>query len=222
VTEVLISVPQLAVAGAFPIFVRAARDDHGRLAYGIGRMFHAMAAAGAGLAIAMALGASFIIEVVAGPEFAPAAGVMRIQAVTLFVVFLAVTFNYALLSLRAHRQMLWITGSALVLNAIGAGVLGAAHGAQGAALATMTADVLALVASAWVLARLGLPIGQWLRVLPRVALAAIPALAVWFVPVPDLAKAVLAFGVYSVILLLVRGVPEELWIEVRRLRGSVA
>ena len=74
VTEVLISVPQLAVAGAFPIFVRAARDDRERLAYGVGRMFHAMAVAGIGLGIVLALGASFIIEVVAGAEFAPGGG----------------------------------------------------------------------------------------------------------------------------------------------------
>ena len=73
VTEVLISVPQLAVAGAFPIFVRAARDDRDRLAYGVGRMFHSMAVAGVGMASRSCLGATFIIAVVAGADFAPAA-----------------------------------------------------------------------------------------------------------------------------------------------------
>ena len=148
------------MASAFPIFVRAARDDRERLAYGIGRMFHAMVVVGVGLALALALGARFVIEVVAGPDFGPAADVMRIQAVTLFVVFLAVTFNYALLSLRAHRKMLLITGGALAINAVGAAVLGAADGAHGAALATMVADMLGLVATGWALSRLGLPVGR--------------------------------------------------------------
>ena len=69
-----------------------------------------------------------MIEVIAGPDFAPAAGVMRIQAVTLLVVFLVVTFNYALLSLREHRTMLLITGGALAINAAGAALLGASQG----------------------------------------------------------------------------------------------
>ncbi|MGH3993338.1 MAG: oligosaccharide flippase family protein, partial [Pseudonocardiaceae bacterium] len=121
VTEVLIAIPQLAVASAFPILVRAARDDTDRLAYGVGRMFHAMIVLGVGLALALVLGASFVIDVIAGPQFGPSAGVMRIQAVTLLVVFLVVTFNFALLSLREHATMLAITGGALVINAVGAG-----------------------------------------------------------------------------------------------------
>lgn len=220
VTEVLISIPQLAVASAFPIFVRAARDDAERLTYGVGRMFHAMTVLGAGLARARARGATFVIDVIAGPDFAPAAAVLRIQAVTLFVVFLVVTFNYALLSLRQHRTMLTIMGIALVLNAAGAWVLGASHGARGAALATMVVDVMVVVATGWALWRLDFPLGSWLRTVPRVVLAVAPAAALWFAPVPDLVKAVLGAVVYVGLLLLVRAVPEELAVELRRLRGQ--
>ena len=39
VTEVLMSSLQLLVTSAFPIFVRAARDDSERLAYGVRRMW---------------------------------------------------------------------------------------------------------------------------------------------------------------------------------------
>jgi O-antigen/teichoic acid export membrane protein len=220
VTEVLIAIPQLALATAFPIFARAARDDADRLAYGVGRMYHAMAVLGAAIALALFLGAPFIIEVVAGPDFAPAAGVMRIQAVTLLVVFLVITLNYALLSLREHRMMLTITGGALLLNGVGAGLLGASHGARGAALATMIADVLGLLATSWALQRLGMPVTRWVRVLPRVALALIPAAALWFAPIPDVAKAVLGLLVYGLLLLVLRAVPDELVVEARRLRRS--
>jgi O-antigen/teichoic acid export membrane protein len=221
VTEILITVPQLAVAGAFPIFVRAARNDPGRLSYGVGRVFHAMAVLGLGVALALGLGASFVIDVVAGEDFAPAAAVMRIQAGTLLVVFFVVTFNYTLLSLRAHKAMVLITCGALVVNGVGAGVLGAAHGAKGAAVATLVADLLGVLASGWVLVRLGLPVVRWLRVLPRVGLAAVPAAAAWFVPAPDVVKAAMGVVVYGAMLVLLRAIPEELWVEARRLRGSV-
>ena len=143
VTEVLIAIPQLAVASAFPIFVasRARRLGAARLR-GRADVPRDGRARRRRSRSCSSLGAPFVIEVIAGPDFAPAAGVMRIQAVTLFVVFLVVTFNYALLSLREHRTMLIIMGAALAMNAVGAGVLGAAHGARGAALATMVVDVL--------------------------------------------------------------------------------
>jgi O-antigen/teichoic acid export membrane protein len=221
VTEVLISIPQLAAASAFPIFVRAAHNDPERLAYGVGRMLHAMIVLGVGLALVLALGAPFVIDVVAGPDFAPAAGVMRIQVVTLLVVFLVVTLNYALLSLRRHRTMLVIAGGALVVNAVGAGLLGAAHGARGAALATMVADVIGLGATGWALWRIGLPVGRWLTVIPRVALAAAPAAAAWFAPVPDVAKAAIGGGVYGAMVLILRAIPEELWVELRQARQSI-
>lgn len=222
ITEVLITIPQLAAASAFPIFVRAARDDHVRLAYGVGRMFHAMTVLGVALALALVLGAPFVIDVIAGPDFAPAAGVLRIQAVTLLAVFLVVTFNYALLSLRRQRTMLLITGGALAVNAIGAGVLGAAHGARGAALATMVADVIAAIASGVALSRAGLPVARWLRVVPRVALAALPAGALWFAPLGDVPKAALGVAVYAVGLIILRAIPEELFVEARRLLRSTA
>jgi O-antigen/teichoic acid export membrane protein len=221
VTEVLIAIPQLAVASAFPIFARAARDDSGRLSYGVGRMFHAMAVLGGALAVALFLGAPFVIDVIAGLDFAPAAGVMRIQAVTLFVVFLVVTMNYALLSLRQHRTMLIVTGTALLINAVAAGVLGASHGARGAALATMVADVISFVATCWALHRLGLPITRWLAVIPRVALALAPALLLWFAPIPDVAKAVVGVVVYGGMLIVLRAIPEELIVEARQLQRSI-
>jgi O-antigen/teichoic acid export membrane protein len=220
VTEVLILVPQLAAASAFPIFVRAARDDQERLSYGVGRMFESMVVLGLGVALALVLGASFVIDVIAGPDFGPAAGVMRIQAVTLFVVFLVVTLNYALLSMRRHRAMLLVTSAALVINAAGVLVLGSSHGARGAALATMVADVVGLIATGWVLSRLGLPVARWLRGIPRIALAVVPAVALWFAPLPDVAKAVIGLTVYSMMLVILRAVPEELLVELRRLRGS--
>jgi O-antigen/teichoic acid export membrane protein len=222
VTEVLIVVPQLIVTAALPILARAARDDRERLAYATRRTFEATFALGAWIALMLTLAGSFVIEVVAGPKFAPAAGVLRVQAFTLLMVFAYTTWGAALVALRRHGALIASTAIALVVNAAGVAVLGAAHGARGAALATVIADGVALVANGWFLSRTGTPVRPSLGVIPRVALAAAPASLLWFAPVPDLAKAALATVVYGVMLLVLRAVPEELLVELRRLRRTPA
>jgi O-antigen/teichoic acid export membrane protein len=177
---------------------------------------------GGWIALVLPLAASFVIDVVAGPKFAPAAGVLRIQAFTLLLVFAYTTWTYALLGLRRHGAMLAATTLALAVNVAGVAILGSAHGARGAAFATVIADVVALIASGVLLSRAGTPVRPSLAILPRVALAAAPAGALWFLPVADVAKAALATIVYGVMLLILRAIPEELLVEFRRLRRSPA
>jgi O-antigen/teichoic acid export membrane protein len=219
VTEVLIAVPQLVVASALPIVSRAARDNRERLAYATGRIFEVMLALGAWVALMLTLGASFVIHVVAGPKFAPSTGVLRIQAFTLLLVFAYTSWSYALVGLRRHRDLVVATVAALVVNAVGVLILGSSHGARGAALATAIADLVALIAYGCLLARAGTPVLRSLVAIPRVALAAAPAALIWFVPVSSFAKAVIATVVYGAMLLLVRAVPEELLVELKRLRS---
>ena len=80
VMAALFSIPALLVTAAFPIFSRAARDDHARLAYAIERVFEVSVIAGAWMSLAIALGAHFAIEVLGGAGFAPAAGCWRSRA----------------------------------------------------------------------------------------------------------------------------------------------
>ena len=117
--------------------------------------------------------------------------------------------------------MLIITVVALAINAACAASIRSADGARGAAVGTLVADMIGLVATGYAVSRLGLPVGRWLAVVPRVALAVAPAIAMWFVPVPDLAKAALAAVIYGAMVLIVRVIPPELMVELRRLRQSV-
>ena len=63
-------VPNMMVGAAFPIFARAARDDHDRLGYGVDRVFQASLVLGGLVVVALALGAPFAIDVVAGTSSA--------------------------------------------------------------------------------------------------------------------------------------------------------
>ena len=52
---------------------------------------------GCALALALALGASFAIDVIAGSGFGPAKEVLRLQAISFVGSFPAMVFGYALL-----------------------------------------------------------------------------------------------------------------------------
>jgi O-antigen/teichoic acid export membrane protein len=158
---------------------------------------------------------------VAGPKFGPAAGVLRIQAFTLLLVFGYTSWGFALLGLRRHREILLSTTVALAVNAAGVAILGSSHGARGAALATVIADVVAFLAYGWQLSRAGVPVRSALSSVPRVAVAAAPAAALWFTPFPDVAKAVLATLIYGAMVLLVRAIPDELLVEARKIGRSL-
>jgi O-antigen/teichoic acid export membrane protein len=211
VTEVLLAVPNLLVGAAFPIFARAARDDHDRLAYGVDRVFQASVVLGGLLVVALGLGATFAIDVVAGEDFAPSAGVLRIQAVALMCTFAATTVFYALLSLRMHRAILLIACTALVVNVVLSAVLGSAHGADGAAYATLASEVIGLLVGLAVLRRSHPSVAPSLAIVGRVAVAVGAGLLPALVPgLPSVVDAALGSIIYMAVIWAVGGVPREL------------
>jgi O-antigen/teichoic acid export membrane protein len=217
ITEVLLAVPNLVVGTAFPIFARAARDDHSRLAYGLGRVFQASVSLGVFALVGLVLGAPFVIDVVAGAGFGPSVDVLRVQAVALTLSFVATPLAYAMLSLRMHGAILVLSATALAVNVTAVAILGSAEGAMGAAVGTVIAEVAGL-AVAWVLIRRRSPtvapgIGALLRVAP--ALGA--GLAIGLVPgLPALAAALLGVGVVAGVAYLSGAVPPELIAAFRR------
>jgi O-antigen/teichoic acid export membrane protein len=217
ITEVLLLVPNLMVGAAFPIFARAARDDHDRLGYGVDRVFQASLVAGGLLVLALMLGAPFAIDVVAGADFAPSADVLRIQALALLFSFAAATLFYAMLSLRMHRAILTIVCAALAVNVALSAVLGSAHGATGAAYATLASEVVGLAIGFAVLRASHPSVVPSLGVIPRVALAGAAAVLVALVPgLPAVVDALIGSVVYTAVLWALGAVPRELLDAIRR------
>ena len=219
VVEVLVAVPQLLVTAAFPIFARAARDDRARLGYGVQRVFEACTLLGGWVALVLFLGAPLIIDVIAGPEFEPSVEVLRIQALTVFALFAATCWSYALLSLREHRAILVITITTLLLNCALVVVLASSHGASGAAVGTLVADLIALALLGARLARVHPDMKPGMRV-PLSVLAACGAAGLLrLLELPQVPLLVAATVVYAGVLLALRAVPEEIFVELRRLRS---
>jgi O-antigen/teichoic acid export membrane protein len=220
VVDVLVVVPQMMVGGALPIFARAARDDRERLGYAVQRTFEVCVLVGGLAAVVLLVGAPFVIDVVAGPKFAPAADVLRVQAVTLAAAFAGASWGYALLTLHLYRALLKIAASALAINVGLVLALAPAHGSVGAAFGTLVADLYVAVATGVVLARaepsMRPSLGQPLRVL----LAMLPACALAFVTgVPSALMGAAAAVLFIALAMLFRAVPGELFAEGKRLLG---
>jgi O-antigen/teichoic acid export membrane protein len=217
VIEVMIIVPSLLVGSAFPIFAHAAHNDRERLGYALGRTFDACLILGIGVALAIAIGAPFIISVVAGPDFEPSADVLRIQGAALAVSFGAAVFGYGLLSLRRHRAILAVSLTGLLASAVLTLVLTETDGARGAAAATAAAEVVLAVGLALALGRTGdVRVQVAWRTIPRVLLAAALAVLVILTALPAVVEAVVAVAVYGVGLVVLRALPAELVEEARR------
>jgi O-antigen/teichoic acid export membrane protein len=210
ITEVLLLVPGLVVGAAFPIFARAARDDHERLAYGLDRVFQACAVLGGCLLVPLLLGAEFVIEVVAGDEFAASAPVLRIQSLALMLAFLNSVVFYTLLSIRRYRELLLLAGGALAISIALAAVLGSTSGAEGAAIATVVAELCALLAGLIAVRRAAPSLVPSLAGLPRVGLAVALALPPLLIPgLSSVVAALLGTGIYLAVVRAVGAVPQE-------------
>ena len=211
VVEVLIGVPALVMAAAFPILTRAQRDDEERFANAARRMFELAVLIGVWLALCLALGAGFIVEVLAGNGGQPAVPVLRIQGLAVMFTFVAVACAFPLLSLTLQRDLLVANGLGLVAALVLSLLLIPPMGAEGAAVATVGAEaMLALVtASALMRARPGirLPLG----VIPVAAVAAAGGVVVaQLVGQHSFVEAVAGGCTYLVVISLLGRFPPEL------------
>jgi O-antigen/teichoic acid export membrane protein len=222
VIEVLLAVPGLMVTAAFPIFSRAGRDDHGRLAYGVQRMYETGLLLGGWVAAVLIVGAPFVIDVIAGAEFAPAADVLRIQALALLATFAGAVFLYAMLPLQRTRELLLLTLGALVVNVVLVSVLASASGVEAAAAGTVVAEWTLMVGGAIYLGRVMPELRIASPVVLRVAVAFAACVALALIPgVPAALLAVGAGLLFPLLALVLGAVPDELIVEVRTLAGGL-
>lgn len=209
--EALIAVPALLVGTAFPILARAARDDHSRLAYALGRILDVSLVLGVGVAVALVVGAPVVIDVVAGAEFAPAADVLRIHGVGLVASFLAAGWGYAALGLHLHRGVLYANLGALVACVVLVPTFTATWGATGAAVATATAEVTLAVGNALIVHRAGVALTAELRAVPKVLLSAAAAVGVGVLSgLPALPGTLVAGVIYLGLVIALRALPREI------------
>ncbi len=216
IVEVIAGIPWIAVAAVFPILVHAAGSDQERMRYALQRTFEAAALAGVGIALGIALGAQFAIDVVAGPGFEDSVPVLRLQGIALVTSFLVATWSFGLLSLQRYRELLIANALAAVVAAGATFGLEPSLGAEGAAIATVLGEAVLCVAYVIALTRADRRLRPRLAFLWKVALAAAIGALAGLLPVHSLIAALLGGAVYVGVLFALRAVPMELVHALRR------
>jgi O-antigen/teichoic acid export membrane protein len=210
ILEVFVAIPALLVGAVFPVLARAARDDLERLRYGVSRVFEISVLVGVWFALAIVLGAEFMIEFVAGEQSRPSVAVLQIQGPAIVATFVAMACGFPLLALRRHRALLLSNLLALVTGAILIALLVPPFEARGAAVATVGAEVALALSQAIFLIRARSDIRLPLGFIPPVLLATGLAALVILVPgLHGLARVAIATAVYFGVLALLGRIPPE-------------
>jgi O-antigen/teichoic acid export membrane protein len=219
VTQVALAIPAIALTAIFPLMTRARDGSGGPLDETMGKVLDVALIFGIWMSLSMAMGAGFIIDVIAGGHRGHGAvSVLRIQALVLTASFVSASSMFGLLALRRYREMLIASCSALVLNVALGLVLIPALGARGGAIADVATEVAMAVGLTVALTQALPRHGITGAIVPAVLLAAGVAASVWLVPVGAIASVLLATVLYFGVLLSVGAIPSEVTSAVRRWR----
>jgi O-antigen/teichoic acid export membrane protein len=224
IVETVGAIPWLVVSAGFPILARAARDDTERLRYALQQLFDVSVLLGGAVVVAGVSGAPFAIAVVAGPDFHASVGVLQILVCSQLLTFAIATWSSALLSLGAYRKILAANLGALATTAILSVALIGPLGPEGAAIATVGAEVALALGYLVALGRADRTLlprpGVIVRLLPGAALAAAFGL---LAPLPSVVESVLCSAIYAGAAYALGAVPPELVAALlRRAPGAAA
>ncbi|HEY4915588.1 MAG TPA: oligosaccharide flippase family protein [Solirubrobacteraceae bacterium] len=216
-------VPGLLVGGALPLLARAERDDRERLTYALARIFEVSLILGVGAAVGLLAGAQFVISVIAGPKYAGATDVLRIQGLAMIASFPLAGWGFALITLRRYGGLLAANAAALVVSCGLTLTLAATDGARGAAVATVCGEATLALGSLIALVRGHPERRPQLGVLVKVAIAAAPAAALALaVDLPSLVRALLALVLYALLIAATGAVPREITELIPRFGGGAS
>jgi len=211
ILSVVNAVPLVVIGSAFPILLRAARDDRTRLRYALQRLFEGNLLFGGFLSMLVVVGAPAITRLLGGSGYPGSATVLTILGCGIGATFLAAVFAFGLLSLRMYRALVIINAGMVVLAAGLCVALIPAYGAQGAAFVTLTLEVVLALAYAVTLFRRHPEMRPRPDRAARILCALAPAFALGLlVPLPAALAALAAALMLTLAAALLRAVPPEL------------
>ena len=210
ILELANGVPFLLAAAAFPIVARAAATDAARLRHALQRMFDSLLLLGGLFAVAFVVGAPFALQVIGGDKLDPAVDVLRLLGIALPFRFLVAGWAYALFALKADRRQLTVNAVAFGASIVLAVVLIPRFGATGAAVVTVSLEVLLAGLLAVGLSTLRPDLRPDPAGVPRFVAWLTVALAVGLlVPLPVVPATLLATAVYLTGMHATGGIPAE-------------
>ena len=211
ILSVVNGIPLVLIGSAFPILLRAARDDRARLRYALQRLFEGNLLLGGWLSLLVVAGAPFAVRVMGGAGYAESGGVLRILGAGVLATFLAAVFAFALLAVRMYRELIAVNAGMVALAVVLCATLIPADGARGAAIATLSLEVVLACAYAAALFSAHRELRPELGLAARTSVALALAFAVELVaPVSSLPAAAVGSVTLAVAVIALRAVPREL------------
>jgi O-antigen/teichoic acid export membrane protein len=212
ILSVVNGISVVLAGSAFPILLHAARDDRERLRYATTRLLEGTLLFGGWLSLLVLAAAPFAVHVIGGgSDYAGAATDLRILAPGIIATYVVAVLAITLLSLREYRLLIATGAGMVVLAIVLCAILIPADGARGAAITTLTLELV--LASAYSVAlAIGHPdLRPQLGLVARIAAAlAVGFLAALLVPVSSVPAALIGTAALAVAALALRAIPVEL------------
>ena len=210
VIAVLVGLPALTIASAFPILTRAAEGNLERLRAASTRILELSIIAGAWVMVTVQVGSDWIVHLLGGAAAIPAAPVLRMQAVAVLATFVTFACATTLMSAGRYRVILIINVVGLLLSMGLALLLIPRLEAMGAAVAAVAAEGFLAVASVAVLWATADRVRPGKGVLIAAAAACtVAGAAGWLLRDHSLVATVVASSTYLIVLAVSRQLPPE-------------
>ena len=153
--EIVTTFPFLFGGLVMPLFSAHAPSDLERFLSYLSRSFDAMAVVAGGVVLGLFVFAEPIVVLVAGPEFVPGAGALRILSLGMAAVFLSMILRFALTALEKQKMMLLADAAGVAIGVPAYFLLIPRFAQNGAALGTLLAESTILAIAGLLVVRFG-------------------------------------------------------------------
>jgi O-antigen/teichoic acid export membrane protein len=210
VFAVLIGACMVAVSGAFALLVTAARTDPERMAYATRRLLQTAALTGVACTVGLVTGATFVVAVLGGSEFADAAPIVAVIGLALPASFVVFTGSSVLLAAGRHSELVLVSVIGATASVLATTILAKSFSTTGAAAGIVVGETVIATGYLIQIARMdthALPRLNWsIAVLVAGAIACAAAL----LPLPGIVCGVLGLLIFAGLAILLKLVPPEL------------
>ena len=219
IMEVLVFLAATMISMAIPVLAVSGVEDRERFRSGLQLLLQTGLAAAVAIALALIAVAPELITLIGGAQFEASGTVLQIQAVALVGIFANQALQFALVTLKAQRRLIYANAVALVVLLAGGVLLVSVLGPQGGAIAVVIGEATLTAALLIVLARTdrnAVPSGRFaLRLVLSTALGAMVIL----IPINGWLQAIVAVIVFVLAAVATGAVPRETLTALTRRRG---
>jgi O-antigen/teichoic acid export membrane protein len=221
IMEVLVFLASVMISIAIPVLAVSGAEDRPRFRAGLQLLLQSGLAIAVAITIALVAAAPALMPLIGGSAFAASGTVLQVQAIALVGIFASQALQFALVTLRAQRSLIYANAVALTVLLAGGLILVPRLGPTGGALAVVIGEGVLVAALLVALARVDRSSVPRAGFLLRLTLSAAAGSAVLMLPIGDWAQAILGAAVFGAAAVATRAVPREAIHAVIRSRAKV-